>query len=122
MNKDYPYLLFYMQPVDNTLTYHEYCNSYEAALPTESEYLDYHSHIGKLPLLDYASMLKNERLGLKSKYDSYKNTKFEIYSRPMDSDETYNDFIDECMINGYKLMRNKEFTVVDDSWKIKKKT
>jgi len=115
----YPYLIFYKQKVDNSLSYDEYVGLYEKALPSENEYMEYHSLIGKLPLLTYDEMIKRERDGFKSKYESYRKITSQINSRPIDSDETYNEFIDECIENGYELFDDDKntFSTVDITWK-----
>lgn len=115
--KEYPYLEFYMQPVNNTLTYKEYCALYERALPSKDDYITYHEILGKTPLFTYEEMIKRERDSFESKYEKYTKITFEMLSKAIDSDEVYNDFIDECIENHYKLFDGKEYTEVDETWK-----
>lgn len=116
----YPYQIFYMQTLKNTLTYEEFSEFYERAIPSEIEYNEYHEILGKLPLIEYSKMVEREIAGMKNKYYEYKAKTAQINSKPIDSDETFNNFIDECIENNYKLFSKtlNNFVEVDETWKI----
>lgn len=116
----YPYIIFYMQTLNNTLTYDEFSELYEKAIPSEIEYNEYHEILGKLPLIEHSEMVKREMDGIKNKYYDYKARTAQINSKAIDGDDSYNDFIDECIENNFRLFSKtlNNFVEVDETWKI----
>ena len=104
-----PYLEYYKFPIGIKDSYEVFKEKTIRAIPTPEEYvsisLNFH---GKQPFFEYKAFVQKTCDEIDANYQKYLDINFSINTRAISSIDDYNNFITECIGNGWEVFSQTE--------------